>query len=96
MDICQRGVEYKVEFDQYPLGFSVLKDENDRNACVIKVKSKARRKGVRIDSWLEYVGNECVWGLKHDDIIRVIRKQGLPKEYTFRMTPKLLNTNAFK
>eukprot|EP01084_Bolivina_argentea_P164741 286368_1 len=87
---ADRGAEYDLLFEQKPLGFSIMKDENRRNGRVCRITSLlAQSLGVRIDSYLMAVnGNNC-WGLNHNQIINLIKTATLPVRCTFREAPRL-------
>ncbi len=85
-----RGQEYSCTFKQKPLGFSILKDENKRNAKVVRIKDpRARRAGVINDSFLIAVNHQNCWGIPHEQIVSIIRAAQFPVICRFRITPAL-------
>jgi len=85
-----RGQEYKATFRTKPFGFSILGDENKRNARVCKVNSiQAQAAGVCTDWVLVKVNDVDIWGKLHDEIVSIIKAEPLPITCTFRVTPPL-------
>jgi len=92
------GDEYTITFLAKPLGFTVVPDQEDRNAKVSKVNTKESvNLGVKVASHIVEVNDQDVFGLKHQEILSVInKKDAFPLEITFRRPPKLLLVSSPK
>jgi len=90
------GREYTVAFDFKPLGFTVARDREGNNAKVIKINKKARKRGLKIGSYVTVVNNLYVFGLSHQEIISIINKARFPIILKFRRPPKLLVASSKK
>jgi len=85
------GDENTVTFKSKPLGFTVIQDNEERNAKVIKInKRMSADAGVRIGSYITAVNNFPVFGLKHPEICSLINRSKFPIKLRFRLPPKLM------
>jgi len=90
ISFVDRGVEYEVIFEQKPLGFSIIKDENNRNAKVCRITTiECEKAGVKLDSFLINVNHHHTWGMSHNDIMMIMKNENLPIKCRFRTTPRL-------
>jgi len=92
------GDEYTITFQAKPLGFTVVPDQEDRNAKVSKNNTKESvNLGVKVASHIVEVNGQDVFGLKHQEILSVInKKDAFPLEIIFRRPPKLLLVSSPK
>jgi len=85
------GCEYTITFQGKPLGFTVVPDNELKNARVSKVNlQNTAKKGLKIGSYVTSVNDTNLFGLQHNDIIETINKSRFPIRLKFRLPPKLL------
>jgi len=85
------GHEYTVSFGCKPMGFTVVRGKDSKNAKVSKINLKsAAHKGVKVGSYVVTVNDHQVFGLKHRRIIDIINYVGFPIRLGLRHPPKLL------
>jgi len=84
------GHEYYCSFGGKPMGFTVVRGKDSKNAKVSKINLKsAADKGVKIGSYIVSVNDHQVFGLKHKRIIDIINYVGFPLKLGLRHPPKL-------
>ena len=92
---ANRGVEYDVAFHWKPLGFSITKHEHGHNAKLCSITShRTAETGIAVDSYLMSVNGVNTWGVKHESIIAMIKKQQSTINCVFR-TVKLFGHFCF-
>lgn len=97
MSFLDLGHVYSIAFRSKPLGFTVVNDSAWNNAKVSKIHTrKALEAGVKIGSYITCVNKQYVFGLKHRQIIQIIKKSRFPLYFQFRHPPKLLLVSKYK
>jgi len=87
------GHEYSVSFTCKPMGFTVVRGKDSKNAKVSKINLKsAAQKGVKIGSYVVTVNDQPVFGLKHRRILGIIDSAGFPIRLGLRHPPKLIES----
>jgi len=85
------GYEYNVSFQSKPMGFTVVRGKDSKNAKVSKINlNSAAQKGIKIGSYIVTVNDQQVFGLKHRRILNIIDSAGFPIRLGLRHPPKLL------
>jgi len=85
------GNEYTIVFRRKPLGFTVVPDNEMKNARVKKVHIRnLAQMGLKIGSYVVSANDKNLFGMNHEDILKSINNSRFPIKLRFRLLPKLM------
>jgi len=77
--------QYTIEWEEKPLGFSIVMDTTGRNAYVSSIqKPENMSKGLKLAAQIIKINNQNVKQKKHGEILDIIRHAKLPMKLTFQ------------
>ena len=70
---------YECSFNQRPIGFSVIKDNDGKNAIISSVQDDSNRTGpLKVGSRIQEVHHKRVVNMQHKEILKIIARQPTP------------------
>merc|ERR1719244_2239399 len=76
---------YEIEWAGKPLGFSIVMDTTGKNAYVSSIQKEMNvQRGLKLAAQIIKVGDKNAQGVKHNDILDMIRRAKAPISLTFQ------------
>lgn len=85
MAVSEESQQYTIKWEAKPLGFSIVMDTTGRNAYVSSIqKQENLKKGLKLAAQIVKINDENAKGLKHAQILSLIKNAQLPMRLTFQ------------